>query len=404
MGKRPLKSLCVLTFSLWVMSCARGGLATAAAVDANQTSEAYHYRQPPTLADMWVTGTLDDVGLDQLRIEQITDAIRRNPYWNLHAVLIEREGRLVYEEYFAGEDQRWGTPLGRVVFNRETKHDLRSVTKSVVSALLGIALHSGAIRSLDSPIVEYFPEYKELQTPERVPITIRHALSMTGGLEWNEDLPYTDPRNREIAMTRSEDPIRYVLSQRIVAKPGVEWRYNGGFTQLLAAVIQRTTGTSLKEYAQKMLFDPLGITDVEWVGDLAGLPAAASGLRLRPRDLAKFGSLYLHQGRWSHRQVLPAEWVKESTRRHTTFPNQASRGYAYQWWHTCYATPSGLVESKTAVGNGGQRVFVLPELKSVVTVLAGRYNDFSIAPWEQILTQYIIPSFHAQPTGRCPSE
>lgn len=404
MGKHALKSLCVLTFSLWVMACARGGLATAAAVDANQTSEAYHYRQPPTLADMWVTGTLDDVGLDQLRIEQMTDAIRRNPYWNLHAVLVEREGRLVYEEYFAGEDQRWGTPLGRVVFNRETKHDLRSVTKSVVSALLGIALHSGAIRSLDSPIVEYFPEYKELQTPERVPITIRHALSMTGGLEWNEDLPYTDPRNTEIVMTRSEDPLRYVLSQRIVAQPGVEWRYNGGLTQLLAAVIQRTTGTPLKEYAQKMLFDPLGITDVEWVGDLAGLPAAASGLRLRPRDLAKFGSLYLHQGRWSHRQVLPAEWVKESTRRHITFPNQASRGYAYHWWHTCYATPSGLVESKTAVGNGGQRVFVLPELKSVVTVLAGRYNDFSIAPWEQILIHYIIPSFHAQPTGRCPSE
>jgi CubicO group peptidase (beta-lactamase class C family) len=189
-----------------------------------------------------------------------------------------------------------------------------------------------------------------------------------------------------------------------VAKPGVAWQYNGGFTQLLAAVIQRATGTSLKAYAQKMLFDPLGITDVEWVGDLAGLPAAASGLRLRPRDLAKFGSLYLHQGRWSNRQVLPEEWVKESTRRHVTFPNQPSRGYAYHWWHTCYATPSGLVESKTAVGNGGQRVFVLPELKSVVTVLAGRYNDFSIAPWEQILTQYIIPSFHAQPTGRCPSE
>ena len=107
------------------------------------------------------------------------------------------------------------------------------MTKSVVSALVGIANRSGAIRSLDIPALDYFPEYKDLQLPERRQITIRHALMMGAGLEWNEDVPYTDPKNDEIVMTRSADPMHYVLSRPIVAAPGSSWRYNGGTTQVL---------------------------------------------------------------------------------------------------------------------------------------------------------------------------
>ena len=364
----------------------------------------YTYVTPPTLGDGWLTGSLVQAGIDRKQLEAMTDSIRAHPEFNIHAVLVERNGRLVYEEYFSGKDERWGEPLGLVVFTREIKHDLRSVTKSVVSALVGIANSSGAIRSLDIPVLDYFPEYKDLQMPERRQITIRHALMMGAGLEWNEDVPYTDPKNDEIVMTRSADPMHYVLSRPIVAAPGTSWRYNGGTTQVLGTIVQRATKQPLADYARAKLFSPLGIADFEWLGNLAGVPAAASGLRLRPRDLAKFGSLYLHGGRWNGQQVLPREWVVESTRRRLTFPGQSTRGYAYQWWHACYPTPSGPIEVPTAVGNGTQRVFLLRAQQTVVTFLAGRYNDFSVNPPERLLLDFIIPALPPAPRSECPRD
>jgi CubicO group peptidase (beta-lactamase class C family) len=333
----------------------------------------------------------------------MTAFIRTNPDLNVHAVLIERNGHLVYEEYFSGRDERWGAPLGVVTFDRDTKHDLRSVTKSVVSALVGIANGSGALRSLDTPLVDYFPEFKDLQTPERQRITIRHALTMTTGFEWNEQVPYNDPKNDEIVMIKSTEPMRYVLARPIVATPGTSWNYNGGATQVLGTIVQRATKQPLADNARAVLFSGLGITDFEWLGNLAGVPSAASGLRLRPRDLAKFASLYLHDGRWNERALVPPKWVEESTRRHVTFPGQQARGYAYQWWHACFTTSSGVVEVPTAVGNGAQRVYLLRAYDTAVTVLSGRYNDFSSNPPDRLLLDYIVPALGPASNAKCPS-
>ena len=278
----------------------------------------YVYTVPAVLDDGWTTGSLEEAGIDRHRIEEMAESILAHPDLNVHAVLIERSGRLVYEEYFSGKDELYGSPLGVVVFNRDTKHDIRSVTKSVVSALVGIAAGSGAIGSLDTPLLDYFPDTKDLQVPERRQITIRHALTMSAGLEWNEEVPYNDPRNDEIAMTRNRDPIRYVLGRAIVAPPGTSWRYNGGTTQVLGTIVQRAAKQPLLDYARAVLLSPLGITDVQWLGHLDGVPSAASGLRLRPRDLAKFGSLYLNDGLWNGHRVLPPGWARESTRRRLT--------------------------------------------------------------------------------------
>ena len=160
------------------------------------------YQTPPARNDGWQTADADSVGFDSKRLAALTQSIRSWPELGVHAVLIERNGRLVYEEYFNGFDERWGQPLGPVKMTADTKHDLRSVTKSVVSALIGIALAEGKIESLDQPVVKWFPEYPELDTPDRRRVTLAHALSMTSGFEWNEDVPYTDPRNDEIRMTR----------------------------------------------------------------------------------------------------------------------------------------------------------------------------------------------------------
>ncbi len=225
--------------------------------------------------------------------EKLDDAVRKKEFVNLHAVIVVRDGKLVLERYYEGADERTRSgPLGIVKFGPEVKHDLRSVTnKSIVSLLYGIALADGMVADLDQPLVDQFPAYGDLAAdPKRRRMTVFHALSMTLGTEWNENLSYRDPRNSETAMDRAADRYRYVLERPFVTQPGSRWNYNGGATALLAHLISRGTGRPLLDYAREKLFKPLGITDVEWIADSGGEPIAASGLRMRPRDLAKIRS------------------------------------------------------------------------------------------------------------------
>ena len=382
----------------------------AASVARPQQSAIARYQTPPARNDGWQTANAESAGFDSTRLATLTQSIRRWPELGVHAILIERNGQLIYEEYFDGFDERWGQSLGRVTMTAESKHDLRSITKSVVSALIGIAHGEGKIQSLDEPIIKWFPEYPELDTAERRRVTLAHALSMTSGFTWNEEVPYNDPRNDEIRMTRDSQPLRYALARPFAVDPGSDFNYNGGLTQVLAAVLVRATKMSLQEYARTKLFEPLGITDVEWVGDLAGMPAAASGLRLRALDLAKIGSLYVNGGKWNGKQVIPAKWVDLSTRRQFRFRPRTGAdsggefGYGYFWWYSCYPSNAGLIEARTAVGNGQQRIFVLPTLNTVVTIFAGRYNDFTTGNTlgRRILIDHVIPAMKTGVRTGCP--
>lgn len=375
-----------------------------------QTLQGARYQAPNASNDGWKTANSDSLGVESSRLGALTESIRAGREPGVHAILIERDGRLIYEEYFDGPDEQWGQSLGRISMTAVTRHDLRSVTKSVVSALVGIALGERKIQSLEQPLVRWFPEYPELDTPERRRVTLAHALAMTSGFEWNEEVSYNDPRNDEIRMTRDAHPLRYALSRPFAHDPGSEFTYNGGLTQVMAAVLVRATKVSLQEYARKKLFEPLGITDVEWMGNLAGMPAAASGLRLRARDLAKFGSLYLHGGKWNGKQVIPADWIERSTRRHFRFRARTGAdaggefGYGLFWWYSCHPTAAGPIEARTAIGNGQQRIFVLQRLNMVVTIFAGRYNDFtsSAALGRRILVEHVIPAVKTGIQPGCP--
>jgi len=398
---------CIRTQRALVGACTLALVATRAMAQGPPSAG---YRRPDARADGWMTANADSLGVDAKRLAALTQSVRAWPELGVHAILIERAGRLIYEEYFDGFDERWGQPLGRVSMSATQLHDVRSVTKSVVSALTGIALGAGAIRSLDQPVIEWFPEYPELNTAERRRVTLAHVLGMTSGLEWNENVPYNDPKNDEIRMTRDTQPLRYALSPPFVHAPGAEFNYNGGLTHVIGAVLERATRTPVEEYVRAKLFEPLGITEFEWLGDLAGLPAIASGLRLRARDVAKFGSLYLHRGQWKGKQIIPADWVDLSTRRHFRFRLQGTGadggefGYAYFWWYNCYPTPAGLIEARTAIGNGQQRIFVLPGLDMVVTVLAGRYNDFTTGGslGTRVLREHVIPAVRMGVRPGCP--
>jgi CubicO group peptidase (beta-lactamase class C family) len=210
-------------------------------------------------------------------------AVPRFAEWrqaDVHGIVVVRHGRLAFEHYFAGADSLYGVVSLDTTFDAGTLHDVRSVTKSVTSLCLGIALDHGWVKTVDAPVLSFFPEWSELDTPEDR-ITLRHLLTMSAGLDWNENIPYTDPANSEIRMIRSSNPYRFALEQPVVAPPGEMYNYSGGSAAIISAVLKKTTGRSIEQFAKDELFDPLGITAIAWYHYSNGDPIAASGLPAR---------------------------------------------------------------------------------------------------------------------------
>ncbi|MFO1079529.1 MAG: serine hydrolase [Reyranellaceae bacterium] len=328
---------------------------------------------PAVLDDGWKLATPAEVGLDAARLCTLDAVLAQWPKANVHAVVVVRNGKLVMERYFAGDDERWGDKLGRVDFGPTVKHDLRSITKSVTSLLVGIALAEGKFPALDSAVLDSFPDYADLATPEKRRITFRHLLTMSSGLAWDEDRPWDDPRNDEASMILATDPLRYILSRPVAYPPGAVYAYFGGSTSLLGEVLVRSTGRPLRDYAREKLFGPLDAPDFEWLD--AGVShrlGAFGSLRMRPRDAAKLGRLLLADGQWNGRQIVPAGWSAESTR-----PRINGEGlffYGYQWWLGRSFIGGRTLEWTAGVGLGGQRLYIVPALDLVVMITAGYYR------------------------------
>jgi CubicO group peptidase (beta-lactamase class C family) len=255
-------------------------------------------------------------------------------------------------------------------------HDLRSVTKSVVGALVGIALGAGTLPGLDAPLPDLLPKYRDRVSPAVQRIQLRHALLMAAGLEWDElSMPYWWPWNDETEMWRSNDPVGFVLSRPVVAEPGAAFAYSGGLPTVLAAVVEQASGETLDRYAVEHLFCPLGVSTFEWMRHPSGTFIAASGLRLRPRDMARFGWMMLEGGRFGGRQIVPEDYARASLTRQEETKSFIAPGYGYQWWVNDVGPPLGLREVPTANGNGGQRIFVLAKERMVVVTTAGMYDS-----------------------------
>src|SRR5260221_3221417 len=219
----------------------------------------------PAAAESLPTARAEDVGFVPDLADRLDAGIRSGLLGGLHSVLIARDGRLVLERYCEGADEDWGEKLGTVAFGPETLHDLRSVTKSIVGLIYGIALDRGLVPPPDAPLLAQFPEYPDLiADPQRARLTVAHALTMTLGMEWDEERPYTDPANSEIAMEMAPDRYRFILDRPIVAAPGTRWIYSGGAVALLGRLIAKGAGKTLPEFARESLFEPLGIEAFEW--------------------------------------------------------------------------------------------------------------------------------------------
>ena len=296
---------------------------------------------------------------------------------NMHAVLVARGGKLMFERYFRGSDEINSHPVGKVTFDADTLHNVKSVSKSVASLAVGIALDRGLIRSVNEPIFSFFPELSDLRTPDKERIQLSHVLTMSLGLKWVEAVPDNEGNNDEERMHRAPDPCRYVLSLPATAPPGQEFFYNTGALTLVSAIVRKATGRPLDEFARAVLFEPLGITGFEWIR-VKGDADAGGGLRLRPRDMAKIGQLVLAGGRWNNRQVVSKAWIDASmTPRLEATTGSGGFFYGYLWWLGRSLFKGREVHWAAALGRGGQSIRIVPELDLVVVATAGYYQDYS---------------------------
>jgi CubicO group peptidase (beta-lactamase class C family) len=326
---------------------------------------------PTAGTDGWTIATQPAAGFDSARLCALIKWLDGLGDANVHGVVVARRGALVFEHYRTGSDERWGRSLGNVAFGPDVKHDMRSISKSVAALLVGIAVDRKLIAGVDAPVLGFFPEYAELRTPEKERILVRHLLAMSAGLAWNENVPYTNPANSEIRMTFAAEPYRFVLEQPMDSVPGEVFNYSGGTTTLLGRIVEKASGKTLEAFAREALFEPLGIGDLEWVTMPNGGAAAASGLHLRPRDLAKLGQLMLARGQWQGRQVVSAAWIEDATAPHVEAIDFLL--YGYQWWLGRSLIDRREVAWLAGLGLGGQRLFVVPALDLVVVITAGYY-------------------------------
>jgi CubicO group peptidase (beta-lactamase class C family) len=294
---------------------------------------------------------------------------------NVHAVLVARGGKLVFERYSKGTDEIYDQRVANATFDADTLHDMKSVSKSVASLAFGIAIDRGLIRSVDEPIFSFFPELSDLRTPEKDRLQLLHALTMSVGLKWVEATPSTgNLDNDEARMHMSPDQCRYVLGLPSTAPPGQEFFYNTGTLALLSAIMHKATGRPLDEFVRENLFEPLGITRLDW-RRYRGETDAGGGLRMRPRDMAKIGQLVLAGGRWNGRQLVSKAWIGASMT-----PRIEATGryfYGYLWWLGRSFHHGREVHWAAALGRGGQSIHIVPELDLVVAVTAGYYQDYS---------------------------
>jgi CubicO group peptidase (beta-lactamase class C family) len=332
-------------------------------------------RQPASAATAFGSATPESVGFAADLPKRFETLLASGRLQNVHGVVALKKGQIVFERYFTGTDSVWGGPPREVQFKADTPHDMRSVTKSIVGLLYGIALSQDRVPAPDQSLLAQFPEYPDLaRDANKARLTIAHALTMTLALEWNDSAPW-QAIPTEVEMEQAPDRYRFVLDRPMLGAPGKGWIYCSGATALLGRLIERGAGTDLHAFAKTALFAPLGIDSTKWSRGRDGVPAAASGLRLTPRDLARIGQMIADGGKSAGRAIVPADWLDASFRPAAITDDTTHFGYHWYLGETAVPGRTGLYGAKwmAALGLGGQCLFIFPDLEFVFVMTAGNY-------------------------------
>lgn len=333
---------------------------------------------PIDLSREWESASPASQNIDAGRINAAIEHARTLP--RLLSLLVVRNGKLVVEEYFNGN-------------HADSLNDVRSVTKTVVGTLVGAAIASGEISSVDTPIGTYLERvFTELE-PEKSAIRVRDLLTMSGGFLWDERTPrgYNE-------WLISGDYLGYLLERPLVSQPGQSFNYNSAAVHLLSVALALAADEPLWTFADRKLFGPLGIRRTRWEILLGNFPNGGSGIDLRPRDMAKIGALWLQGGRSANDRILPTEFVDAGTRPAfdwwLTSDPLHNQSYGYLWWLTRDTPPS---PGFFAWGFGGQFIWVAPDLDAVIVVTTEWRNPNGIAGelsqnGLELIVEHVLPA------------
>jgi CubicO group peptidase (beta-lactamase class C family) len=341
----------------------------------------------PATTSGWTTAPISETGLSDTRLRSLDAAIRSGEFKKISSVLIARRGKLVYEAYFDGD--------------AATLRDTRSATKSITDVLIGIAIDEHTLRGVDAKVLALLPEHAHrIQNPDprKTAITVEDFLTMSSPLEcddWNDA-----SRGNEERMYLVEDWAQFILDlpirgrmrvgQQAEAPPyGRFFSYCTGGVFTLSEVLGKATGERTDRYAADKLFQPLGITTVEWVYSPMNVPQTGGGLRLTSRDLLKIAQLYLDGGEWQGKRIVSERWVRSSTAPHAHIDETTN--YGYLWWLKSFQVGEKSYPAFFMSGNGGNKVVAIPSLDIAVVITSTNYNTHGMhEQTEKILTDYVL--------------
>lgn len=351
----------------------------------NKTEISY----PQMSGDGWITASSESAGLGGKSLQAMESAIESGEFKKITSILIARNGKLVYETYFDGSD---------AIALRNT----RSATKTVTGILIGIAIDSGFLTGVDSPILKFFPDKQPLQNPDprKGKINIEDFLTMSSLLECDDWNSFS--RGNEERMYLIEDYVKFTLDLPIKGFPAwatkpADSPYRRSFSYCtagvatLGGVLERATKMPVPDFAGKYLFVPLGIKKVKWQITPTGLAMTGGGLELQSRDLLKLGELYSNKGLWKGIRIISDDWVKASIQPHVQVDNETEFGYL--WWLRTFKSGDTNFSSYLMQGNGGNKVAVFPELNLVVVITSTNYNTKGMhEQTDRLLSDYILPA------------
>jgi CubicO group peptidase (beta-lactamase class C family) len=310
----------------------------------NPTSISYF----PT--DEWIATSPEEQRMNSTILDEMMQYIE-DSLAPMHGLVVTRNGYIVKEAYWS-------------FYTSNDAHHIFSATKSFTGTLVGIAIKEGFIDNISQPVVDFFPSMTiENLDSRKEAMTLEHVLTMTTGLDWNEwNNSYEEPTNMYYQMFASSNPIQFFLNLPMAHVPGEHWVYTTGASHLLSAIIHETTNMTTRDFALEYLFDPLDMSIGMWNIDNQGINIGGTQLYVTPRSMAKLGILYLNDGAWDGEDILPENWVDQSSYPHVSITQDVS--YGYQWW---IATPSGIY---IASGSNGQHIYVIPDYNVAISMTA----------------------------------
>ena len=339
----------------------------------------------------WSVSSIQSAGWDGERFNALESAIAGDELKQITSVLVAQNGRLIYEQYFNGSD-------------RSQLNDVRSASKSVTSLLVGLAIQNGKLESAEQKIMDFFEDKQPIRNPDvrKQAITLEDLLSMSSILECNDWNQHS--RGNEERMYIIEDWVQFTLNLPVRGTPpweqkpedspyGRRFSYCTAGTFLLGAIVERASGRQLEAVADEWLFEPLSFGPLQWSESPLGVAMGGGGLRMRSIDMLKLGQLLADGGRWQEQQVVSADWIEQSLQPRAVINQSTVREYGYLWWQFHFTVNERLFVTHAAAGNGGNYVFVNPELNLVTVITSQAYNTpYMHTQSQSILTDYVLPA------------